>query len=510
MSSVRPSGVKRRSSKRNYFWIGALVVLLVGGGAGWYFLWGPGAQPRQASEPGSRQQTYTFAAVRGDLRVSTAGSGKLAAYQSVDLSFSTSGTVSELNVALGDMVQAGQVLASLGDSETLEANLAEAKLAVLQAQKALDDLQENAGLTLAQAYSDLVSAQDAYETAKRTSQRMAYARCGEDTTLRLSDTLDKARERLENISAEKASSDVYIAAKEAYQTALANYNNCAAYDSEEKDSAASELEVARAALSEAQDTYDTLKAAAGIDPNTLAMNEANLKKAQAQLAKAEDELDGITLTAPVDGKITYLAASQGAKVGTEKFITIVDTTRTALEINVNETDISRLVVGAPVIVVFDALPDQSFSGTVIQVDPEVTMSGTYMVGKGVVELDESAAKTLTALPIGLNASVTLNPQEALDALLVPTIALQKQEDGSYAVLVQGSDGRMTRQTVSVGIHDSDYTEITSGLSEGQLVSTGSVQFVAAGSTTSSDSLKNAQDAGGFPGGAGGPPPGGMP
>ncbi|MBE0697242.1 MAG: hypothetical protein IH586_09995, partial [Anaerolineaceae bacterium] len=50
----------------------------------------------------------------------------------------------------------------------------------------------------------------------------------------------------------------------------------------------------------------------------------------------------------------------------------------------------------------------------------------------------------------------------------------------------------------VGIQDSDYAEITGGLKEGDQVSTGTVNFIAAGSNVSSSAIKNAQDSDGPP------------
>jgi HlyD family secretion protein len=474
-------------------------VLLAGGGAAWYFFWGPGSSRAQSSDVTGSQIFFT-AVKRGDLSIAAAGSGKLVAYQSVDLSFSTSGTVTELNVGQGDTVKAGQVLASLGNSQTLEANVAAAKLQVLEAQKALNDLQQNGDLTLAQAYSDLVTAQETYEKALDKSQRVASARCGQDIRIRYADALRKATERLDNIHAETAGSDAYITAKKAYDTALANYNYCISYTSNEKDSAKSALEVAKTDLQAAQDTYDTLKTEAGVDPNAVAMAEANMKKAQAQLANAKEELAGITLAAPIDGKVTYVASKAGALVGTSKFITIVDVSHTSLEISVDESDIDKLVTGAAVTVTFDALPDQVFTGKVVQVYPEVTRSGMYRVAKGLVELDTEATKTISMLPLGLSASVTVTRQETKNALLVPVVALKNLGDGTYGVMAQGSDGQLRLKVVTIGLQTNDYAEITSGLNEGDQVSTGTTMFMAAGSSSSSDSLKNAQNSGGFPGG----------
>ena len=75
---------------------------------------------------------------RGDIRLTASGSGTLVTNQSVNMSFSTSGKVAELNVKLGDMVKTGDVLARLEKAEDLEANLASAQANLLQAQQSPD------------------------------------------------------------------------------------------------------------------------------------------------------------------------------------------------------------------------------------------------------------------------------------------------------------------------------------------------------------------------------------
>jgi RND family efflux transporter MFP subunit len=501
MKSIHTLAARRAKKSRSakFLWpLLVLFVLAVGGASAWYFLWGPGAK-QAGSVPAPSSQMYTAAVKRGDLSISAAGSGKLVAYQTLDLSFSTSGTVAELNVPLGDLVETGQVLASLGSSDTLKANLAAAKLQVLTAQKTLVELQENADLSVAQADSDLTAAQDAYDAALEESQRLAYARCGQDTTTRLKVNLERATQQLEDIHAETVGSDVTISAKKAYDTALANYTTCAGYTSDEKDSVQSALGVAESTLQEAQDNYDTLKAAAGIDPDALAKAEANLKLARARQANAEEQLAGVTLTAPISGKITYIAAPAGSLVGASTYITIADVSHSVLEVSLDESDIDHLVAGSTARVIFDALEDQVFLGKVVQVYPEISISGEYRVIKGLVELDADAVKTVSAMPLGLSASVTIVNQESKNTLMIPAIALKDLGDGANAVMLVGSDGKLRLQTVSVGMQDGDYAEITSGLNEGDLVSTGSTIFMAAGSGTSSDELKNAQNGNSFPG-----------
>jgi HlyD family secretion protein len=112
----------------------------------------------------------------------------------------------------------------------------------------------------------------------------------------------------------------------------------------------------------------------------------------------------------------------------------------------------------------------------------MTSSGPYRVATGLVELDAESARLVQDLPLGVSASVTLIVQEATGVLLVPAAALRETPDGQYTVLVAGSDGQVTPQTVQVGLSNDTYAEITSGLEEGQMVSAG----LATGSSAAAD------------------------
>ncbi|HEX9018745.1 MAG TPA: biotin/lipoyl-binding protein, partial [Anaerolineaceae bacterium] len=301
----------RAAKKRNPWLIrgvlAALIVLVAGGGAAWYFL---GAKTT-TTQSTTQATSYTSTVTRSDLRVTASGSGSLIASNSVDLSFSTSGTVAELKVNLGDTVKSGQVLASLGNAEDLQAAVASQELALLQAQQALATLQQKGGVALAQAYQDMLTAQDNYATANQTNTRVASGatRCSSAVTAKYKSALDSATLRLNNIHAETVVSDAYISAKSAYDTAEANYIYCAGYTDNEKTSEKAALDVAKNTMDQAVNTYNTLKDASGIDPNTLALDTAKVKQTQTNLDNAQKNLDGIVLKAPMDGKVVYLAAN---------------------------------------------------------------------------------------------------------------------------------------------------------------------------------------------------------
>ena len=472
MRVASTKAAKKKTGRRSG-WAAVLVVLiLAAGGAGWYFWMGPGKSAAASTQ--SAPDYHTTSVRSGSLTISASGTGSYIPSTSIDLSFSSSGTVVELNVRPGDIVKAGQLLARLDNTTALEAAVASAELQVLQSQKALNDLQQNAPVALAQAYQAWLKAQDTSASAQTAALRASGARCSRDTNQRLADILDQKKKSFDNESISNSGTAAWLEAKNNYETALANYSYCLAYSDAEKVSQQASLQVAQTSLQQAETTYNTLKAAAGIDPSALALAEANLKQAQTSLTLAQENLKGAALVAPIDGTVLSVAAQKGAMVGTDKFITLADLSKPTLTVSIDQTDLSKLVMGNKAEVVFDALPNQTFNGTVIQVNPQLTTSGQYQIVTGLVELDATAAAALKGLPTGLNASVTIIAQQVKNVLLVPLSALRDLGGGSYSVFVV-KNGKLALTVVQVGLKDSVQAEVSGGVNEGDLVSTGIVQ-----------------------------------
>ncbi len=93
--------------------------------------------------------------------------GRLLPGQYAQISFSAGGKVAELLKAEGDTVADGDVIARLENSEALQAEVARAETEALNAQQALDDLNETADVAAAQAQLAVANAQDALDTAQR-------------------------------------------------------------------------------------------------------------------------------------------------------------------------------------------------------------------------------------------------------------------------------------------------------------------------------------------------------
>ncbi|NPV57388.1 MAG: efflux RND transporter periplasmic adaptor subunit [Anaerolineae bacterium] len=467
---IDAQGSVRKMIKKWWWAIAAVAIVLVGIGV--YFL-GQNPSARNASEDAG-EVINTASVRRGDLRVSITGSGALEAGRTVDLKFTTDGIVDQLNVSLGDAVQAGETLAALTDTISLEAEVASAELAYLEAKADLNELMKNADVSLAEAYQTYVTALSEQESAANKVARLGYSRCSREVNTNYMATIEHAGNRM---GESEVGSEQWIAAKSEYDTAMANYTYCIGYTDAEKEEAQAELAVADENLQVAESTYNILKEGSGLNPDTLALAQATLTQAETALAAAREELSGATLVAPMGGEITYLAAGEGEMAGTDTFITISDKSRLFVTVQVDESDMTSFAVGNAAEVVFDALPDEVFQGTVVEVSPQLTSSSGVSLLTGKIDLDQDEISKLGKVPLGLNGTVEVIDRAVSDAILVPVESLRDLGDGKYAVFVMDADGTLKLRVVEIGISDSTYVEITSGLEAGELVSTGLVETV---------------------------------
>ena len=100
---------------------------------------------------------------RGNLTATVGATGTVRARQTATLVWQTTGTVDDVNVQIGDQVQAGDVLASLSKT-SLPQNVILAEAELVSAQQALEDLLDS-DTARAQAWIALRAAEDAYEKA---------------------------------------------------------------------------------------------------------------------------------------------------------------------------------------------------------------------------------------------------------------------------------------------------------------------------------------------------------
>ena len=179
-----------------------------------------------------------------------------------------------------------------------------------------------------------------------------------------------------------------------------------------------------------------------------------------------------TVTAPISGKITGLSLQPGSVIdATAKLASIVTHAPLTVSLNLTQIDVPKIKTGLKATVTFDSLPDKTYTGKVISVDTVgETISGVTSY-PAVIKLDIQPAEILP----NMAASGTIILDTKPDVLLIPSSAVQ---NSTVRVM---KNNQVTEVTVETGLVSDSDTEITSGLSEGDEVVTGTVS----GSTTRS-------------------------
>lgn len=491
------------------WWIIAILVALIAAGV-YYF--GPVRAQRRAA---ALQGLQTEPLGRGDLTATVGATGVVRANQTALLTWQTTGTVEEVKVRVGDVVQKDQTLASL-EQTSLPQNVILAQADLVSAQRALDDLlnsklqqakalqavenaqqaledARNSELRRAQALEALANAQKAVEEAERRlrwTQSPASQSYIDEAEARLTlarDRLERAKERFapyankpeDNLVRARLQIEL-AAAQQEYDAALRLLNSLQGTAGPTDQAVAqADLEKAKAQLLEAQRQWERVKD--GPTPGEIALLEAQLADAQrewerlkdgpdpediaaaqARVAAAQAAINLARITAPFAGVITQVEAKPGDQVapGTLAF-RLDDLSRLLVDVQVSEVDVNRVQVGQQATLVFDAIPNKPYHGRVT----EVALVGS--VNQGVVDFTVTVEliDADAAVKPGMTAAVNIVVSELKGVLLVPNRAVRVVE-GKRVVYVL-HNGTPTAVEVQLGASSEFYSEVLSGdLKEG--------------------------------------------
>ncbi len=356
--------------------------------------------------------------------------GRLIPNESVQLAFVSGGQVAEILVAKGDDVKSGDVIARLGDRESLEANLAAAELEalaadleltaanleLLNAQRDYDDLYENWPDTAIQAEQNLTDARQAAHDAERTlgykpgpasqmdidvawSQVVLAEKALEDAEEKFEPYANKPEDNLARATFQSKLAQ----AQKAYDRAVSQYNALKdpAGDFDISQAEASH-NITQARLEQAEADYAELLE--GPDPDDVALAEARIQVAETRIVTAEGRvntaqvnivaaqaaLESLDMVAPFDGTIVDLELILGEQGAPGNPVaTLVDFSKWYIETdNLTEIEVVDVAVGQVVAIVPDALPDVTLTGTVDSIDDffvekrgDVTYTGRILVDK---------------------------------------------------------------------------------------------------------------------------------
>lgn len=306
--------------------------------------------------------------------------GRLVPKDSVNLSFVVSGQVDEVLVKEGDLVKAGDVLARLGNRETLEAVIASAEMDLLSAQQAYDNLFDEQRLEEArnQALNALNVARQAVDDTEKHYNSLAGTADDADIDIAksqlifaendLDDKKDKYK-RYDNLPEDnlaRARYRVVLAeSQKKYDEALRKYNSLVGTVNEfDRNQAKTDWDIALKQLELAQKTYDDLLK--GPDQKDVDAAESRISSAKARLASAQADLKNLELHTPIDGQVIELNLKEGEQIAAATpLVLVADTSEWFVETdNLTEIDVVSVEPGQTAMLVPDAIPDLQMEGQV--------------------------------------------------------------------------------------------------------------------------------------------------
>lgn len=200
--------------------------------------------------------------------------------------------------------------------------------------------------------------------------------------------------------------------------------------------------------------------------------QADVATAEAQLTATETERQRLVLVAPFAGTVANISGELGEYatpsppgVPMPPAIDLIDDSCLYVKAPMDEIDAPKIQPGLPVRITLEAMPDKVFAGTVRRVAPYITavekQARTVAVDVDFVNPDEARG-----LLVGYSTDVEIVLATRSDVLRIPTGALR---EGGRVLVVEGDE--LAERTVETGVSNWAFTEVVSGIAEGERVVT---------------------------------------
>ena len=209
------------------------------------------------------------------------------------------------------------------------------------------------------------------------------------------------------------------------------------------------------------------------------------EKSQADRVRAAKNLTYAEITAPIDGIVVSREVEEGQTVvssmNVASLYVIADLDHMQVVGAVDEADIGQVKVGQHVSFTVDAYPEDTFTGTVTQVRISPTTTNNVVTYEVIVSTTNPDHKLIP----GMTANLSIYTLELENTIAVPLKALKFEpmqgEEGSKLPTpvplkdnTENSvwvvrDGKLLQTAVSLGMKNSVYQQITSGLKQGDQV-----------------------------------------
>ena len=421
----------------------------------------------------------TTNAFRGDIEENVSTSGKVASEEKEILFAPVSGRLSEINVAAGDAVKAGDVLMTY-DMDQMEERLQEATLQQTKSsasynstmtensksQAKLNEANTNLAvldqqLTDYKAY--LKELQDKLSKSQRETQRQLseesyeLSRKSADLSKELQDSstgADRAKEinkELQDISASQARNS-YVQSIASSSDYVVNMQN--------------EIASVQEHITECENYKAQMQSQKGTSESTILNGyqseayAADRDLAQLTYKQAEEQYYSAKkgIVADFNGIVTECTGVSGASVAEgAQLITLESSENVKVTFDASKSDVAKLEIGQKVDV---TISGNKYEGEIAKINRMATLnaSNTPMVGVE-VHLTNPDDKII----LGLDAKLTVHTDSAQNTLLIPVEAINADKNGDFLYVIE--NGMVVKRSIICGISSDEYTEVLDGITE---------------------------------------------
>jgi HlyD family secretion protein len=476
----------------------------------------------------------------GTIISSVTDSGQVSAFNQINVTPQASGTLMQVNVKPGDSVGAGETLFVIDDTSAQQA-VRDAQIGVKNANLALQKLQlqnstTNLNTALTQAYDN------GFTSVSNTFLDLPTITNGinniffESTNGTTQQNIDWYAEQVTSTETTQAMlykqnfTDAYNLATTAYSKNTADYKTVTrTSDNATIDSLISETyDTTKLIANEIQaannyinfvdstlqkynfkvptiittqetslNTYTSqinshlsslLSAETNISSEENAFPSSDLDTQSAQIAieqakntllDAQQNLADCYVTAPFGGIISSVPVIKGDTVGSGTTLATIITTKDLATVTLSETDVAKIALGDKATLTFNAIPNLTIAGQVVEIDSVGTVSS------GVVNYNVQISFDATSdggVKPGMSVNADIITAVKQNVLIVPNGAIKTQGGISYVqtfaaalpVAIPGAQGSPSptppkSQMVVAGLINSTSTEIVSGLNVGDTI-----------------------------------------
>ncbi len=202
--------------------------------------------------------------------------------------------------------------------------------------------------------------------------------------------------------------------------------------------------------------------------NDIRLQEAKIERALANILEEETQLSYATVTAPIDGVVAFVSTQEGetvvASMSAPTFVTLIDLKKLEVTAFVDETDIGKIKDRQKARFTVDAFPKKFFQAEIREIHPKAVIKDNVVNYEVMLEISK---KNISLLRPEMTANIVVITGVHEDVLTIPRGAVKRSGKKSFAVMK--TEIALSENPIELGWRDGDAQEVVSGLNDGDQV-----------------------------------------